>query len=433
MKAKITKRSVDAVTAGPRDQFLWDTEATGFGLKVTSAGRRIYILQYRFGGRLRRYRIGTHGSPWTPDEARTRARRLLGMVADGIDPGAARAEEKAAPTVAELCDLYLEEGVTTKKASTVAMDRSRIERHIKPLLGRARARDVTRWDVERFMRDVAAGKTARDEKLGSRARSIVKGGKGVATRTVGLLGAIFTFAVSRGLRPDNPVRGVKRFPDRKEERFLSVAELARLGEALSAAEHDGEHPSAVAAIKLLCLTGCRKAEILSLRWGHVDLENHCLRLPESKTGAKVVRLGAPALELLAFLPHEKDNPYVFPGAPRRRRAAPGRQGAAEPRDREAGHYVGLQKAWARIRGRAGLADVKLHTLRHSFAAFGAIGGDSLLVIGALLGHRDAKSTHRYAHLSDDPLQAAADRISERIAAALTAKGGGEVVEMKKTS
>ncbi len=415
MKAKIIQQTVKAARPGAADWFLWDTEIKGFGLKVTPAGNRIYILQYRCDGRLRRYTIGKHGSPWTPQKARTEAARLRGLIAGRTDPAEAKAESRRDITVAELCDVYLAEGVATKKASTVAMDRSRIERHIKPLLGRKRVRAVTRADVERFMQDVAAGKTACDEKTGFRGRSIVKGGRGVAARTVGLLGAIFTFAVGRGFRGDSPARGVKRFQDGKNERFLSAAELARLGGALNAAEREGENSLAVAAIKLLALTGCRKAEILTLRWENVDFERACLRLPDSKTGQKVVPLGAPARELLAGLARMEGNPHVITGA------------------KAEGHFVGLQKVWNRVRDRAGLADVRLHDLRHSYAAVGAAGGDSLVVIGALLGHRDHGSTHRYAHLSDDPVQAAADRISSRIAAAMTGDdgSGSEVVPFRK--
>ena len=411
MKAKITKRTVDAAKPGKRDNFIWDTDVKGFGLKVTPAGNKVYILQYRINGRLRRYTIGKHGSPWTPDDARTEAGRLRGMIADKIDPADIRAADKAVMSVAELCDLYLAEGVATKKASTLAMDRSRIDRHIKPLLGRLRVDTVNRTDISRFMQDVAAGKTARDEKIGFRGRSIVKGGKGVATRTVGLLGGVFTFAVDRGLRPDNPVRGVKRFPDGKSDRFLSAAELARLGETLSAAEKEGVNLHAIAAIRLLLLTGCRKQEILSLKWSFVDWERACLRLPDSKTGAKVIPLGAPALELLSALPRLEGNPHVLPGTT------------------GDGHFVGLQKIWDALRAKAGLLDVRLHDLRHSFAAVGAVAGDSLLVIGKLLGQRDQKATQRYAHLSDTPVQSAADRISGNIAAAMNGGNGGEVVEL----
>jgi integrase len=216
---------------------------------------------------------------------------------------------------------------------------------------------------------------------------------------------VFSYAVEKGLRPDNPVRGVARYKDHASRRYLSPSELAKLGRALTVAERDGENPVAIAAIRLLILTGCRKSEILAARWDWLDLERGYMHLPDSKTGAKLVPLGAPALAVIASLPRVAGNPNLLPG------------------EKEGGHYVGLPKAWERIRARAGLDDVRLHDLRHAFASVGASGGDSLLVIGALLGHRDAKTTQRYAHLQADPVKAAADRISGRIAASMM--GGSE--------
>ncbi len=415
MKAKITKRSVEAARPGKRDTFLWDTELTGFGLKVTPAGTRVYILQYRIGGRLRRYTIGKHGSPWTPEEARREAARLRGSIAAGTDPAEAKADSRRDITVRQLCELYLSEGCTTKRPSTLATDRSNIERHIKPLLGRKAVRAVTRADIERLQRDVAAGKTAADIRTGPRGRAIVQGGKGTAARSVALLGAIFTFAVKWGIRADSPVKGVALFKGRKRQRFLSASELARLGDALAAAEQEGVNPVAVAAIRLLAMTGCRKSEILGSRWEWVDFERGCLRLPDSKTGAKVVPLGAPALELLASLPRVEDNPHVLPG------------------EKSGGHFVGLPKVWERVRERAGLNDVRLHDLRHSFASVAVAGGDSLYLVGKVLGHRQSRTTEGYAHLADDPLRAVADRTSAHIAAAMNSgdKGGAEVVALPK--
>ena len=404
----ITKRTVDSLMSGG---LVWDSEVKGFGVRCQRAAKT-FVLKMRIGGLQRWITIGRHGSPWTVAMARQEAIRLLGEKAAGRDPAEARDQAKREPSVAELCDLYLAEGCATKKPSTIATDKGRIERHIKPLLGRKRVRAVTKGDVQRFLHDVASGRTATDVKTGKQGRTIVKGGKGTATRTVGLLGGIFAFAVDRGLRPDNPVRGVKRFKDRKSERFLSFAELTRLGETLTVMEREGENLSAIAAIRLLSLTGARKSEILSLKWGHVDFERACVRLPDSKTGAKVIPLGAPALELLASLPHLEGNPYVLPGT---------KIGA---------HLVGLPRAWERIKSRAGLKDVRLHDLRHSFASVAAGAGDSLILIGALLGHRDQATTQRYAHLSNDPLRAAADRISGRIAAAMRGDAGGDVEILK---
>ena len=412
-KGKITKRSVDAMEPGDRVVVLWDTELKGFGLKVLTTGRRVYVYKYRNRGsrQVRWVTIGAHGAK-TPEEARQAAKRLAGEVADGLDPAAERTKSRQQLTIAELCELYLAEGCATKKATTIAMDRTRIERHVKPLLGTRSVARLTRAEVERFLQDVANGKTSANARTGLRGRSRVTGGQGAASRTVGMLGAILQFAVNRGMRPDNPVRGVRRYPDKKRNRFLSAAELARLGDVLKGAEQD-TNPSAIAAIRLLILTGCRKAEIVTMRWEYIDWEHACLRLPDSKTGAKVVHLGAPARALLEDLPRLKGNPYVLPGA--------------NPGD----YFKGLQKVWVSLRARASLQDVRLHDLRHSFASVGAASGDSLLVIGALLGHKNAATTQRYAHLSNDPLRDAADKISRQIDAAMNAsqdaEAGGEVV------
>jgi integrase len=303
-------------------------------------------------------------------------------------------------TVAQLCDLYLAEGCQTKSASTLATDRGRIERHIKPLIGRERIGELTRGDIERFLRDVAIGKTKADVRTGPHGRAIVEGGTGTATRTVGLLGGIFSFAVARGLQAENPVRGVKRYRDRRGEKFLSPAELALLGAKLRDFEVNGANPAAIAIIRLLAFTGARKSEIVGLQWKEVDFTHNCLRLGNSKTGPKVVQLGAPAAKVLASLPHDRHAIWVFPA-----RSGPG-------------HFQGLEKVWRLLRIAAGLPNLRLHDLRHSFASTGLAVGDALAVIGALLGHADVKTTARYAHLADDPVRIAANRISGAIAAAM---------------
>jgi integrase len=343
--------------------------------------------------------------------ARGEALQALSRARTGVNPAAAkRAERHAGLTVEELCREYLasaEAGrVLTKSsapkaASTLMNDRGRIARHIIPLIGSRKVRDITRQDVENLRDDVRAGKTATDERTRKRGRAIVTGGPGAATRALGLLGGIFAFAVARGYCDHNPVKGVQRFRDGKQERFLSPAELERLGKALSAAEAEGKNAFAIAAIRLLILTGCRKSELLNLKWSHVDQVYSCLRLPTSKTGAKVVPLGAAALALLESLPRLAGNPYVFPGA------------------KAGDHLVGLPRFFEGIRRRAGLDDLRLHDLRHSFASAGAAGGLSLPLIGALLGHKDPKTTQRYAHLADDPVKAAADRISATIDTAMS--------------
>jgi len=395
-----------------------DSEVKGFVLVVTPAGAKSYAVDYRAGsGRnapKRRLTIGKHGSPWTPETARIEAKRLLAEVAAGRDPATARQEERNALTFGELIDLYVAEGAGHKKPSTLKADRGRIEHHLRPLLGKLRADRIGRAEIERMRNAVAAGKTA--EKVASAERrrpgSIAIGGKGAAAQCVALVSSIYAFAIGRGLCADNPARGVKKAPVRKVERFLSEAEIAQLAEALDAEALRSGNPYPSAAIKLLLLT---KGEIANLRWGHVDFERECLRLPDSKTGAKVVYLNAPARVLLQELPHVADNPRVIPGI---------RAGGAGP---------AIDKVWSRVRKAAELSDVRLHDLRHSFASVGAAGGLSLPVIGALLGHKHASTTARYAHLSADPLRAANNAVGARIAAAMSRKAdvlpAGEVVNL----
>lgn len=410
---KLTKRAIDAIAPVERPTFFFDTDLKGFGLKVTPTGVKTFVVEYRSGagGRSapkRRVTLGRFGA-LTADEARELAKGILGRVHAGDDPASDKAKARAEMTFGEVCDLYLSEGCETKKASTLATDKGRIERHIKPLLGKRRIGEITRQDVEKFMRDVAGGKTAADVKTKLHGRAIVEGGKGTATRTVGLLGGIMTFAVSRQLRADNPVRGVKRYTDKKGETFLSSPELARIGAALVALEGEGANPSALAIIRLLAFTGARKSEIAGLRWSEVDLGRGYLRLGDSKTGAKVIPIGAPACEVLASVTAIEGSEFVFP---------------ASSGD---GRFQGVERIWRKARVMAGFPTLRLHDLRHSFASVGLARGDALAVIGAILGHADVKTTSRYAHLADDPVKNAANEISKSVHAAFSSKRSAEVI------
>jgi len=397
MSGKITKRIVDTLTPLEKDVFFWDNALKGYGIKVTPKGRKVYIVQFRLpGSPTKRYTIGQHGSPWTPDSARTEALKVLGMIASGIDPAADRRAAKSDITVSALCDLYEDEGGQTKKASTRHFDHSLINAHIKPLLGALRVKALAKPDIDRFVRDIASGKTARTKKTRKHGRSIIRGGPAAANRCLGLLSPILEFSVERGVRTDNPARGVKKFKEGRSTRFLSRAEMSRLGDSLRAAESAGENQYAINAIRLLMLTGCRKNEILTLTWDQVDFERGFLRLADSKTGAKNIHIAKPVCEILKSLPRSSENPFVIVGS------------------KEGQHLVNLQKIWTRIRNTAGLEDVRLHDLRHSFASIGAKSGESLLVIGKILGHATSSATARYAHLSDDPVRSAIEAMSAEV-------------------
>jgi integrase len=350
-------------------------------------GAKTYILKYRVGaGRdapLRKVTIGRHGSPWTPEQARAEARRLLGLVAHGKDPADAKAAAKAAPTVAELAAKFLAEHVDAKRKASTAKEYRRLLDHvILPALGKKRAADMTRQDVAKLHHGRRETPTE-------------------ANRGLACLSTMFNFAERIGWRTDgsNPCRHVEKYRQRRRERFLSADELGRLGDVLAAYDSS---PYYGAAIKLLVFTGARLGEILGLQWQWIDFERGEARLPDSKTGAKTLHLPPPALAVLAELPRVEGNPYVIVG---------GVQGAA---------LVNLEKPWRAIRKAAGLDDVRLHDLRHSFASIAASGGMGLPIIGKMLGHTQAQTTQRYAHLANDPVKAAAATVAHKIAAAMGA-------------
>jgi integrase len=410
MRERITKRSVEALQPATTDVYLWDTEIPGLGCKLTPQGSRIYLLKYRHAGRQRRYRLGIHGIDFTAEQARERARRLKTQIADGFDPHAERERERGVPTVAEYAEAYMAEyALVHKRASSAAEDRRNIDNHVVPLVGRLQINAVTPADIARMVRAIAAGDTARDEKLGPQARRIVRGGRGAANRTLALVSKMMNLAEIAGhrTRNSNPCAHAERFKENKRQRFLTSEELARLGEAFSAAERDGTvNPVHLAALRLLLFTGCRMSEITTLRWSYVDSERAMLNLPDSKTGAKTVFLSAPALQVLAELARPDDgNAPVFPALRRRRTGA-----LASIDD--------LRSPWERLREAAGLRDVRLHDLRHTFASSAAAGGISLQLIGGLLGHASTRTTERYVHLIPTAHRDAVERVGASLSSAL---------------
>lgn len=391
--AKVTKRAVDALKPG---DVIWEH---GFGAKGNADGTTSYLLDYRIGRRRRRLTIGTHGAPWTPETARKRAHELLhGVVSTGVDPLAAKTATRTAPTMRELAERFMTEHVTAKrKATTQRTYRGYLDNHVLPTLGPLAVADVTRADLARLhhrLRQTPAH----------------------ANRVVMMCSKLFNLAERWGLRPDgtNPCRHIEKYREQARERYLSAEEFRRLGEALATAETESVlvpdeteprrlSPFALAAIKLLVFTGARRTEMLTLKWEHVDLERGVLWLPDSKTGRKPVFLNAPARAVLEALPRVEKNPYVIVGGRNER------------------HLVNVAETWYAVRSLAGLKDVRLHDLRHSLASVGAAAGLSLPVIGGLLGHTQAQTTKRYAHLAAEPLKHAAELVGARIATAMTGR------------
>jgi integrase len=417
--AKITKRLVDALRSDPsgsKDVFTWDAgdgALKGFGIRTKPSGAASYLVQYRNKeGRTRRLAIGKVGT-LTPHEARILAGDALKAAAKGGDPSADRHAVRGAIAVSELCDLYLADAKSRIKASTLALDKSRIETHVKPLIGRFTVRSLTAADIERMKADIIAGKTAKPRKKEGRG-GVATGGPGVAARTLGMTATILEYAKqSLKLIKDNPARGIKKPQDRKQRRFLTLKEITTLGEAMR--EAAGENATALAAIRLLLLTGLRRMEALALPRAWVDSRTGCIRFADTKSGPQLRPIGAEAVKLVETQPIRDGCPWVFPAS------------------HGDGHLVGLPKVLERICAKAGLEGVTLHVLRHSFAATAAEMGFSELTIAGLLGHSVPGITARYAHVPDSALVASADRVATRIVSALDGKAEAEVLPLRRVT
>ena len=388
--ATINKRFVDGAPCGRH----YDGALPGFGIYVGATGAVSYFVEYRpgRGGRgvpKRRHTFARHGAPasggrvWTTDAARREALRLLGAIKAGHDP-LERAPQS--PTFADLTATWLAELATKRKPRTMQGYERTLRQHALPEFGTV--------DIARIGRQQVA-----------RLHHALRRTPAEANYLVRVFSSFFTWCERNGYREDrsNPARMVTMYRERKRERFLSPRELRRLARALAVAELCGKvTPHMAAAIRLLVLTGARLGEVLALRWEWVDLADGALRLPDSKTGAKVIHLNSPARAVLAGLPRVNKNPFVIVG---------GKHGRP---------LVNLQKPWRRVRKAALLDEVRLHDLRHSHASVGVASGLSLPLIGGLLGHSKPATTARYAHLADDPLKAASELVGRRIAEAMEA-------------
>jgi integrase len=405
------------------DTIIWDTEVTGFAARRQKSEAVSYIVFYRTAeGRQRVFTLGKHGSPWTPDGARKEAKRVLGAVANGADPAEDKQSKRHAENVSQLCDLYLSDAKAgrilskrkqPKKAATLFTDESRIESHIKPLLGRRSVKSITRSDIETFMYSIAEGKTAKKSPTGKkRGLSNVRGGKGAATRTVGLLGAIFSYALRRGMRSDNPVRGVERFADNQRLRRLRDEEYGVIGQAHRRASQENHWPPLISAAQFLMITGWRIGEVVGLKWEEVDLARRTAFLGDTKTGQSVRPLSRAACDILREQTTKAG--LIFPAA------------------RGLGPMTGFAKVWGRLVWLEGLPkDVTPHVLRHSFASLAHDLGYSEPTIACLLGHKGRSITSRYIHSADAVLLAAADAVANRTLSLMGMTPESEVIELRQ--
>ena len=387
-KKRISRRTVEALKV-EKDTIFWDSELAGFGVRVHPTGRKIYIAQTRADGKAaKRVTVGRHGVI-SADEARRRAALIVSRIKAGEEaipePMAAKLAE--GPTVGELAERYLEKHVAVRcKPKTESMYRLVVAKYILPAFGRRPALALGHREVTAFHHSLSAKPV-------------------MANHAVDTLSRIWNAAEDRGDVPEasNPCRLVAKNRERKRERFLTDEEFRRLGRVLDEAEtRKGVSVHAVAAIRLLLLTGCRKGEILNLRWSEVDLAANELRLPDTKTGPRTISLSPEAARVLSAIPRVDGNPFVIPGKIR---------GKA---------MRNLNDPWEIVCERAGLTDMRLHDCRHSYASRALALGESLPMIGRLLGHTQVETTARYAHLAEDSVKESAARVAESIAGDLLA-------------
>ncbi|MEM7583088.1 MAG: site-specific integrase [Acidobacteriota bacterium] len=398
MKVRLNKRTIDeAVYEAPGSCYLWDTELTSFGLRIYPTGKKSFVVSYWSRGRRRFYVLGQYGKLTLP-QAREAALEIFLLVRRGQDPAADRREANHAPTVADLADRHISDHAKIKnKPRSVKRARQLWDSAVLPKLGKRKVKDIQRADVAKLITDMANRPA-------------------LANKVISLLSKSFNLAEIWGWRSEgtNPCRHVQRFKEESRERYLSEAELGRLGDVLTEAEQGwGTSPHAIAAIRLLILTGCRSAEILKLRWDEVDFERCCLHLSDSKTGKRTVMLNTAALQVLASVERFEDNPHVIVGS------KPG------------SHRASLQNVWPRICREAQLEDVRVHDLRHTYASYGVNAGQNLPVIGKLLGHTKITTTQRYAHLADDPLRQANEQIGATLAATMSGRARAPVTTISR--
>lgn len=391
--AKMTKREIDALMAvDGKPAFLWDGSLAGFGVKALPSGKKVFLVKYRTngGGRNAPQRwltLGTYGQ-LTLDEGRRMAQRTLAAVAEGKDPQGVKFEQRAAPIFADVWNRFDTDILPSRKPTTAKEYRSQWENLIEPKFGKQRVEAITTSEVDRFHKSL-------------------RGSPYRANRVLALFRRLMSLAEAWGMRPPgtNPCSRVEQFKERARERYLDAAELKSIGKAIDElVAEKAILATAGNAVELLALSGARLTEVLNAEWGWIDTERRMMLLPDSKTGAKPIYLSAEAIEVLERQkPLSNDSDYVFPS----------------PRGDKP--YVNLRKSWVQICERAKITGVRLHDLRHTVASVAVGQGASLPLIGKLLGHTQAQTTMRYAHIDIDPALKAANQVGAAIGEAMRPK------------
>jgi integrase len=424
-KARLTKRQVDAATPNPdADLVVWDTEVPDFRLRVRPSGRKSYELRYQLPGSRtpRQIKIGDHGRPWTPDEARDEAKRLLRQVHDGSDPLDQKAELRSALTVDALINVYLVEGPAykpDKRSTSWEVDRYNLHNHLRPLLGKKLARDLTKDHLVVWQDQVANGATAKREKSQKKRGVInITGGPGAAAKAIRCVAAMLEWARERGHVSVNVARDVKKIQDGERERYLQDDEAARIWNAIDDMVADGSLAIRLGvAFKLILLTGARVGEIRGLRWSEIDLQRKLIFLPPArhKSGGrnkpKSLELPLAAVQLMkAYKEGCPDPSYVFPA---QATSDKGDKAAKVPARFLAEPMSPPYSQWDRVMIRARVSGASFHVLRHTFASQVMADNTSLLTLSKMLGHARVSTTQRYAHLAPSAGAKAADRVAMR--------------------
>ncbi|GAO97502.1 tyrosine recombinase XerD [Caedimonas varicaedens] len=384
MMPKLTNKLIDASLTKQKDYIVWDDEVKGFGCRILPTGYKTYVFFYT-SPLTRKYsylKIGIHGNI-SADVARKKAKNLSTDIVNGLDPKeqkkALQIKEQHFLSFEDFFEIFRQKYILEKhKPSTIHRDEHRINKYILPFFGKKKIGAIIQDDVISFV-------------------SSMKHARGNCNKCLILLSTAFNQAEKWGYREKNtnPCQGVEKSPDKKMERFLSKEEYERLERILSEQEKiSHSSPYTIAAIRMLLYTGCRCGEILTLKWSDVFMEEGYIHLQDSKTGAKTFPLNSKAIDLLKNLKKDSANLYVFHGK------TPG------------SHLSKIETTWHKVRHLAGIPDVRIHDLRHSFASFALKKGVDLYTVSKLLGHKNIATTTRYAHLELEHLKKATNKVAE---------------------